>query len=118
MYTESLRGFETKSNYRFYYGEFEHAATPYDAQHSQMPSFSMRGKEKEGMPKRGSLSGFLHEYESQTQKFRDHITFPEFWKIKVRRSKQNNVDRFLLSTFDGSPTCSARAWVEELDTFL
>ena len=28
------------------------------------------------------------------------------------------MDRFLLSTFDGSPTCSARAWVEELDTFL
>ena len=26
--------------------------------------------------------------------------------------------RFFLSTFDGSPTCSARAWVEELDTFL
>ena len=27
-------------------------------------------------------------------------------------------DRFLLSTFEGSPTCSAKAWVEELDTFL
>ena len=70
------------------------------------------------MLKRGTLSGFLHEYESQTQKFRDHITFLEFFQIKVRRSKQHNVDRFLLSTFDGSPTCSAKAWVEELDTFL
>ena len=28
------------------------------------------------------------------------------------------MDRFVLSIFDGSPTCSARAWVEELDTFL
>ena len=28
------------------------------------------------------------------------------------------MDRFLLSIFDGSPTCSTRAWVEELDTFL
>ena len=28
------------------------------------------------------------------------------------------MDRFLVSIFDGSPTCSARAWVEELDTFL
>ena len=26
--------------------------------------------------------------------------------------------RFILSTFDGSPQCSARAWVEELDTYL
>ena len=36
----------------------------------------------------------------------------------VRRSKQHNDDIFLLSIFDGSPTCSARAWIEELDTFL
>ena len=83
-----------------------------------MPSFAMREREEEGMPKRGTLSGFLHEYESQTQKFRDHITFPKFCKIKVRRSKQHNVGIFLLSNFDGSPTCSARNWVEELDTFL
>ena len=83
-----------------------------------MPRFSMREREEEGMPKRGTLSCFLHEYESQNQKFRDHITFPKFFKIKVRRSKQHNVDRFLLSTFDGSPTCSVMAWVEELDTFL
>ena len=48
--------------------------------------------------------------------FRDHITFPDFFKIKVKRSKQH--DRFLLSTFDGSPTCLAGSWVEELDTFL
>ena len=26
--------------------------------------------------------------------------------------------RLFLSTFDGSPKCSARAWVEELDTYL
>ena len=26
--------------------------------------------------------------------------------------------RFIISTFDGSPKCSARAWVEELDTYL
>lgn len=26
--------------------------------------------------------------------------------------------RFSLSTFDGSPTCSAKAWVEELHTYL
>ena len=70
------------------------------------------------MPKRGTLSGFLHEYESQNQKFRDHITFSDFCKIMVRRTNQHYIDIFLLSIFYGSPTCSARAWVEELDTFL
>ena len=78
MCTESPRGFETESNSRFSYGECEHAATPYDVQRSHMASFSITERNQEGMPKRGTLSGFLHEYESQTQKFRDHITFPEF----------------------------------------
>ena len=68
------------------------------------------------MIRRETLSDFLQEYESQTKKFRDHITFPEFFQIKVRRINQH--DRFILSNFDGSPTCSAIAWVEELDTFL
>ena len=36
----------------------------------------------------------------------------------MKRSKHNDRGRFLLSTFDGSPTCSARAWVEELDSYL
>ena len=76
--TESPRGFETKSNSRFSYRKCEHAATPYDAQCNHMPNFAMRERGDEGMPKRGTLSGFLHEYESQTQKFRDHITFIEY----------------------------------------
>jgi len=76
MCKESPRGFEFESNSIFSYGECEHAATPYiDAQRSHMPIFSMREREEEGMPKRGTLSGFLHEYESQTQNFRDHISF-------------------------------------------
>ena len=28
------------------------------------------------------------------------------------------MDIFFLSTFDGSPTCSAKAWVEEFCTYL
>ena len=81
-----------------------------------MPRISMREMEEEGMARRETLSDFLKEYESQTQKFRDHITFPKFCKIKVKRRKKHDI--FLLSTFYGSPTCSTRAWVEELDTFL
>ena len=118
MCTESPRAFENESNSRFYYGECKHATTPYDAQHSHMPIFSMRKMEEEGMARRETLSDFLQEYESQTQKFRDHIHFPKFCNIKVKRNKQHDMGRFLLSTFDGSPTCSARAWVEELDSYL
>ena len=102
MYIESPRGFESESNSKFSYDECEHAATRYDAQHSHMPIFPMRDIEEEEMPKRVTLSDFLQEYESQTQNFRGHITFPKFCKIKVKRSKQHDMGRFLLSTFDGS----------------
>ena len=76
----------------------------------------MREREEEGMTRRETFSDFLQGYESQIQKFRDHITFLEFCKIKVKGIKKHDI--FLLSTFDGSPTCSARAWVEELDSYL
>ena len=118
MCIESPREFGSESNSIFSYEECEHAATHYDSQRSHMPRFSMRERKEEGMPKRETLSAFLQEYESQTQKFRDHIPFPEFCKIKVKRIKQHDGGRFLLSTFDGSPTCLARAWVEELDSYL
>ena len=100
---------DLESKYSFSYREYEHVATPYKVQHIHMARFSMRREEEGGMPKKGTLRGFLHEYESQTQKFRDHIIFSEFCKIMVRRSKKHNVGIFLLSIFDGSPTCSARA---------
>ena len=118
MCIESPRGFEYESNSRFSYDECEHAATHYDAQRSYMPRFAMREMEEGGMTRRETLSDFLQEYESQTQNFRDHITFQEFCKIKVERSRKHDMGIFLLSTFDGSPTCSARAWVEELHTYL
>ena len=70
------------------------------------------------MSRRETLSNFLQEYESQTEKFRNHTIFKEFFKIKVERSKMHDMDRFSLSKFDGSPTCSATTWVEELQTYL
>ena len=87
MNREPPREFESKANSRFSYDECEHAARHHDAQRSPMPRFGMRNIEEEEMPKRETLSDFLQEYESQTKKFRDHITFPEFCKIKVERSK-------------------------------
>ena len=99
MYRESPREFESETNSRFSYDECEHAATHYDAQHSLMLRFGMREIEEEGMPKRETLSDLLQEYESQTKTFRDHITFLEFYKVKVERRKQQNGSRFFLSTF-------------------
>ena len=116
MCIESPREFGSESKSIFSYEECEHAATHYDAQRSHMPKFAIR--ERGGMTRRETLSNFLQEYESQTQKFRDHITFPKFCKIKVKRSEQHDMGRFLLFNFYGSPTCSARAWVEELDSYL
>ena len=65
----------------------ENEATPYYAQHSQMSSSIIREMEEGGMPKRETLSDFLQEYQSQTERFRDDITFQEFFKINVERIK-------------------------------
>ena len=70
------------------------------------------------MPKRMTLSELLREYESQTERFRDHTDFQEFCKIQMVKSQQQDRDRFLLSTFSGSPTCLVGAWVKELNSYL
>ena len=70
------------------------------------------------MTRSETLSDYLQEYEYKAKKFRDHITFQEFCKIKVERSKHHDMGRFFLCIFDGSPTCLARARVEELHTYL
>ena len=36
----------------------------------------------------------------------------------MEKSQQQDLDRFLLSTFAGSPTCSVGAWVKELNSYL
>ena len=72
---------------------------------------------KEGgkVTKEETPSDFLKEYESHTQKFRNQLTFFEFCKIKVKGKEQQ--DRFHLSTFGGSPSCSTKYWVKEINTF-
>ena len=70
------------------------------------------------MPKRMTPSDLLREYKSQTKKFRDHTDLQNFCKIQVEKGKQQDASIFLLSTFSGSPTCSAGAWVKELDSCL
>ena len=67
------------------------------------------GKEGE-VTKKKTLGDF------QTPVFRDHLTFMYFCKSRVKGSQQQDI--FVLSTFRSSPTCSPKAWVEELRTML
>ena len=103
---------------RFSHGECEHAAKIHAAQGIQVPRAILRWTGGGKMPKRRTLSDLLQECESQTERFRDHTDFQEFCKIQVKKRKYQDVDIFLLSTFEGSPTCSAGAWVKELDSYL
>ena len=72
---KSLEKFESRARSRLAHDRCEHAATPYYAQRNQMSRSTMREMKEGGMPKREILSDFLHEYESQTKRFTDHITF-------------------------------------------
>ena len=79
---ESPRGFDSKANSRL--EECEHAATHHLVQHSHMPRISGREMERrEVFSGRETLSDFLEEYEFQTQKYQDHLSFSEFCKMKV-----------------------------------
>ena len=73
---------ESRAESRFSHGECEHAAALHDAQRNQMPRSILRWMVGRKMPKRRTLSDFLQEYESQTERFRDHIDFQEMEKSK------------------------------------
>ena len=101
-----------------YYG-CEHSATPPYLQCFTRPMITKSEKEKGAVPKKETLGDYLQEYESQSKRFTDHLNFQGFFKIKEdKRPRNHDEGIFFLSTFDGSPKCSVRAWVEELDTYL
>ena len=75
---KSPKEFDSRAGPIFSHGECEHAAALHDAQHSQMPRAILRWMGGGRMPKRMTLSDLLREYESQTERFRDHIDFQEF----------------------------------------
>ena len=73
------------------------------------------------------------EYESQTQRFKDNLSFQGFCQIKDnRRPKHHNrsggfiqnhdlhhtMGRFFLPKFYGSSNCTAKSWVEKLDIYF
>ena len=49
------------------------------SQHSTMPSFFTEGY------KEGSLGEYFEEYELQSQRFKEHLSFKEFFRIKDGR---------------------------------
>ena len=81
---------EVESRYEstFSHGEHEHVATHDDAQCSQVPRSILRWIGGGRMPKRMTLSDLLREYESQTERFRDHTDFQEFCKIQMEKIQQ------------------------------
>ena len=109
---------DSRAESRFSHCQCEHAAALHDAQCSQLPRAILRWMGGGRMPKRMTLSDLMWEYESQTERFRDHTNFQEFFKIQIEQSQQQDADGPLLSTFSGSPTCSVEAWVKELNSYL
>lgn len=125
---DSPRGIVHEESFQFSHYGCDNSATPSYLQCGTVPKVIAREMEEEDVLKEETLGDYLQEYESQTQIFRDHLNFQGFFKIKEyripsnhdrsTRCKQQDVGRFFLSTFDGSPKCSVRAWVEELVTYL
>ena len=103
----------------------ENLATQSIPQHGSMPTLLSKEEGRGETPKEGSLGEYLQEYESQSERFKENINFPEFCQLKEERScsynrrkgcMQHTLGRFSLPTFDGSPKDSAKSWVNKLDT--
>ena len=100
-------------------------------QFSTMPTFLAVGYE--GFQEQENLEDYFMEYESQSQRFKDHFSFLEFFEIKENRRPQHHnrggglihnhdlhrtMGIFFLPNFDGSSKCTAKLWVEKLDIYL
>ena len=68
------------------------------------------------------LSGYLAEYRKNPRVFQETLSFPHYIQQKEERRPYSHGmmkgNRFLLSTFDGSLTCAAEAWVKKLEAFF
>ena len=68
------------------------------------------------------LSEYLAEYKSQPRAIKKNLTLPEFIELKEERRPSSNRRMkgsiFLLSTFDGSSSCTTKAWGRNSDAFF
>ena len=93
-----------------------------------MPTFLAREEAEGETPKEETLGDYLQEYESQSRRFREHLSFKEFFQLKEERRPrkynkrrgcmQHTLGRFFLPTFDGSPKSTTKAWVNKIDTYF
>ena len=94
---------------------------PQAPQCSTMPTFL--AVENEGPHEQASLEDYFEEYESQNQRFNDHLSFQEFCHLKDKRrprhqyrdgvfpqnhNRHHSMGRFVLPKFDGSSTIFAK----------
>lgn len=110
------------------YNVCDHSATQSDPQRCSRPTFLARGEEEGETPKEETLGDYLREYESQSKRFKEPLSFPKFFQIKEERRSnrtmssrgcmQHTLGRNFLPTFDGSPESSAKSWVKKLDTYF
>ena len=78
-------------------------------------SYSHRGsEEKEYHLEHEILCVYLEEYKCQPRAFRETLDLPQFIQLKEERRPYRNRmvkgNKFILSTFDGSPICKERVW--------
>ena len=96
---------------------------------STMPTFLV--VENEGPHDKASIEEYFVEYDSQSQKFKDNLSFQDFCHIKNRRrpglqyrdggffhSIHHTMGRLFFPKFDGSSSNSAKESVEKLDIYF
>ena len=89
--------------------------------------------ENEGPQEQASIEYYFEEYESQNQRFKDHLMFQEFCHLKDKRrprhqhrdggfthnhNRHHSMGRLFLPNFDGSSTNSTKELVEKLDIYF
>ena len=102
---------------------------PQASQRSTMPTFLV--VENEGLQQKASLEGYFVECDSQSQRFKDNLSFQGFFHLKDRRrpvqwyrdggffqGRHHTMGRLFLPNFDGSSSSYTKAWVEKLDIYF
>ena len=122
-----LKGFAHEESPTTSYDVCEHSTTQSVPQHGGMPTFLSKEGGRGETPKEGSLGEYLQEYESQSERFKEHLSFPECCQLREEISRsysrrngcmQHTLGRFSLATIDGSPKDSAKSWVKKLNTYF
>ena len=94
-----------------------------------MPTFL--DVENERQQEQASLEDYFVEYDSQSQIFKDHLSFQYFFHLKDRRrprqqyrdggffhNRHHTMGRLFFPKFDGSSSSFSKAWVEKLDIYF